>query len=82
MNDVLDLIDSPADLRRLDRTQLDRLAGQPVIVDLVTSNALSKPIAQTFNLKMQRPLLRMAYGPNTSPGQPSKILAICCPELG
>jgi len=61
---------------------LDRLAGQAVIVDFVTSNAFAKGAAQTLGLKTQRPLLRMAFGPNTSPGQPGKILAICCPELG
>jgi ribosomal protein S18 acetylase RimI-like enzyme len=61
---------------------LDRLAGQPVIVDFVTSNAFAKPTGQMLGLKAQRPLLRMAFGPNTSPGQPSKVLAICCPELG
>jgi ribosomal protein S18 acetylase RimI-like enzyme len=61
---------------------LSRLHGQKVIIDFVTSNTFAVPIAQQFGLKTQRPLLRMAYGPNSSPGQREKILAICCPELG
>lgn len=61
---------------------LGRLAGQQVIADFVTSNRFAAATARMFGLKHQRPLLRMAFGPNSSPGQPAKVLAICCPELG
>jgi GNAT superfamily N-acetyltransferase len=62
--------------------ELELLSGQNVIVDFITSNSNAGTVAQSLGLKQQRPLLRMAYGPNSSAGQPDKILAICCPELG
>jgi len=61
---------------------LERLADQKVIVDVVTSNAWTIPIALRCGLAHQRPFLRMACGPNAAPGVPGKFLAICCPELG
>jgi len=62
--------------------QLARLAGKRVIVDLVSAHAWTKPLAERCGLRHQRPFIRMALGPNTSPGKKEQVAAICCPELG
>ncbi|MCZ7646749.1 MAG: GNAT family N-acetyltransferase [Planctomycetota bacterium] len=64
------------------RELLGKLAGQAVVVDFVTANAWVKPILERSGLKHQRPFIRMARGPNRSPGRRDGVLAICCPELG
>jgi GNAT superfamily N-acetyltransferase len=74
--------DSPAVAEALLRHMLAKLQGQQVIIDIVTANAWAAPLAAKYGLKQQRPFLRMACGPNTSPGKHSDIFAICCPELG
>jgi GNAT superfamily N-acetyltransferase len=74
--------DSPAISEALLVELLRKLDGRAVITDLLTSNPATTPVGQRCGLISQRPFLRMALGPNKSPGQPEKILAICCPELG
>jgi len=74
--------ESPAIAEALLIELLRKLDGTPVIIDLLTANPWTAPIAQCCGLHSQRPFMRMALGPNTSPGRPESILAICCPELG
>ena len=61
---------------------LEKMAGAPVIVDVPVANAWALELLRARGLKMQRPLIRMALGPNKSPGTPGKVLGICGPELG
>lgn len=61
---------------------LERLRGERVLLDLVTANAWATPLAKRCALHHQRALIRMVLGPNSSPGEPQKVLAICGPELG
>ncbi|MCK6472538.1 MAG: GNAT family N-acetyltransferase [Planctomycetes bacterium] len=62
--------------------QLQKLAGESVIVDLLAENAWAVPTAKRCGLAHQRPFVRMALGPGKPAGKPGMILAICCPELG
>jgi GNAT superfamily N-acetyltransferase len=62
--------------------QLAQLKNQKVIMDVVTANERARPIAEKLGFKPQRPLLRMALGPNLSPGHREQVFAICCPEIG
>ena len=73
---------SPALCATLLAHELTALKGERVIADIVTANAWAKPIAEAYSLQHQRPFLRMAFGPNSSPGEREMMLAICCPELG
>ncbi|MBE7462668.1 MAG: GNAT family N-acetyltransferase [Planctomycetes bacterium] len=73
---------SPVVAEGLLQALLHRLSGQPVIVDFVTSNAWTAELLARSGLAQQRPFIRMAKGPNRSPGNPAPILAIACPELG
>ena len=74
--------DSPGLCEALLMHLLEQLQGERVIVDLVTEHPWSVPLAKRCNLRHQRPFIRMALGPNSSPGQLQKVLAICCPEVG
>lgn len=62
--------------------QLERLAGERVVVDFVSGHEWSLPLAKRCALRHQRPFIRMALGPNKAPGKVDKVLAVCCPELG
>ncbi len=73
---------TPALCESLLRAALQPLEGQPVVVDLLNENPWTRPIAERCGLRAQRPLIRMFRGPNTAPGRPEQVLAICCPELG
>ncbi|HYF51255.1 MAG TPA: GNAT family N-acetyltransferase [Planctomycetota bacterium] len=58
------------------------IGPKKIIVDVVSSQAWTIELAKKAGLTHQRPFLRMAFGPNSSPGKPVKTFAICCPELG
>ncbi|HLX64918.1 MAG TPA: GNAT family N-acetyltransferase [Planctomycetota bacterium] len=73
---------SPEICEALLRESLARFPSANVVVDLAAQNSWTKQIAERCGLKCQRPLIRMARGPNASPGQMEHVLAICCPELG
>lgn len=74
--------DDPGLCEALAMYALERLAGERVIVDLVTSNEWMVPMATRCGLRHQRPFIRMALGKNSKPGSRGKVMAICCPELG
>jgi GNAT superfamily N-acetyltransferase len=77
--------DTPAICESLFRAALERLAqlgSKKLIVDALTIFTWTTELLQRAGFVHQRPFLRMAYGPNTTPGQPEKTFAICGPELG
>ncbi|MBI3829065.1 MAG: GNAT family N-acetyltransferase [Planctomycetes bacterium] len=74
--------DDPGICEALAMWQLERLAGQRVIIDLVTANDWAIPMATRCALRHQRPFIRMALGKNASPGKTKNVLAVCCPEIG
>jgi GNAT superfamily N-acetyltransferase len=73
---------NPSHCETLLTQQLAQLKNQKVIMDVVTANQWARPIAEQLGFKSQRPLLRMALGPNSSSGHREQVFAICCPELG
>ncbi|MCW8133514.1 MAG: GNAT family N-acetyltransferase [Planctomycetota bacterium] len=74
--------DDPGVCEALAMYALERLAGQRVVMDLVTANDWAVPMATRCGLRHQRPFIRMALGKNSRPGSRGKVMAICCPELG
>ena len=64
------------------REALAHLDEKNVLIDVVAKNAWAAPLLERCGLVHQRPFTRMFRGPNAAPGQPGKMLAICCPELG
>lgn len=74
--------DDPGICEALAMYMLEKLAGERVIIDLVTAHAWTIPMTLRCGLRHQRPFIRMALGKNSSPGSIGKVMAICCPELG
>ena len=58
------------------------LAGQAVIIDILSENTWVREWVANAGLLMQRPLTRMYQGPNTAPGRRERIVAIAGPEVG
>lgn len=58
------------------------LAGQEVIIDILSENAWVRELLQRAGLVQQRTLTRMCQGPNAKPGQPQRIVALAGPEVG
>jgi ribosomal protein S18 acetylase RimI-like enzyme len=74
--------DTPEVCETLLQYALSQIAGQKIIIDVVTENVWAAELLSRSGLKLQRPLIRMYLGPNCSPGQRDKIFAGFCPELG
>ena len=65
----------------LERT-LQLFAGQPLILDIFSENTWVRDFVAAAGLSLQRPLVRMYWGPNSAPGQRQKVVAIAGPEVG
>ncbi len=74
--------DSPAAGLKVVRALLIRHAGQLVFWDIPDPNGAAVALAQTLGFSIQRTLIRMFLGTNSTPGDPCRQFALAGPEVG